>query len=60
MSVISRVSGSFTIPQIIGYSIRHCSNGAEVPQVNAGVNHYFDEGLITEQSRNRLSEVLDL
>lgn len=60
MSMVSRVSGSFTIPQIIGYSILHCSNGGEVPQVNAGVNRYFDEGLITEQSGNRLAEILDL
>lgn len=55
MSMISRVSGSFTIPQIKGYSILHCSNGAEVPQVNAVVTHYFDESLI---GINQLSEGL--
>jgi hypothetical protein len=56
MSVVSRVSGVFTIPQIIEYIISYCSNGAEASQVNGGVSRPVDPDLNERKARSPIAE----
>ena len=59
MSVVSRVSGVFTIPQIIEYIISYCSNGAEASQVNGGVSRPVDPDLNERTARLPIARELE-